>query len=258
MTQPPALPTCSASISPGSGNTNTNFTITWSSNGSSCTWALDGVNQGAVPCSGSAPNSRFTVGNHTVTLRTTGPGGTTQCNSNSVSVTPPPALPTCSASISPGSGNTDTNFTIRWSSNGSSCTWAFDGVNQGGVPCSGTIPTTGGFAVGNHVVTLRTTGPGGTTQCNSNTVSVTQAPALPTCSASISPGSGNTNTNFTITWSSNGSSCTWALDGINQGGVPCSGSAPNSRFTVGNHYVTLRTTGPGGTTQCNSNAILVR
>ncbi|MBK6847160.1 MAG: hypothetical protein IPG96_06320 [Proteobacteria bacterium] len=98
----------------------------------------------------------------------------------------------------------------------------------------------------------------GTTQCNSNAVAVTQAPALPTCSASISPGSGNTNTDFTIAWSSNGSSCTWALDGVNQGAVPCSGSAPSSRFGVGSHYVTLRTTGPGGSTQCNSNTVSVR
>ncbi|MBK6847350.1 MAG: hypothetical protein IPG96_07320 [Proteobacteria bacterium] len=85
----PPPPSCSASIGPSGGNTHTNFAINWSSNGSSCTWALDGAHQGAIPCAGST-SLTFAPGSHIVTLRASGPGGSTSCDANRITVDAPP------------------------------------------------------------------------------------------------------------------------------------------------------------------------
>lgn len=244
-----APPSCEASITPSSGTPSSVFTATWSSDGTSCTWRLDGVDQGAVDCAGMATLT-LPAGSHKVTLVATGQGGTASCDSNTVTVSAAP--PTCTASISPSSGTTTTTFTASWESDGTSCSWQLDGADQGAVDCAGTATAT--LAAGSHKVTLVAMGPGGTVSCDSNTVTVSAA--LPTCAASMSPTTGTTATTFTATWSSNGTACSWKLDGVDQGAVGCSGTYA-STLPAGNHRVTLVATGPGGTVSCDSNTVTV-
>jgi len=88
------LPTCTVSITPTkgyiNGTINTAMSATWSSkNATSCTWAKDGISQGAVSCSGSTAfnASFFGLGlNHKITLTAQGPGGTNTCTSNLVNI----------------------------------------------------------------------------------------------------------------------------------------------------------------------------
>jgi hypothetical protein len=249
-----APPTCAASLSPASGTTATSFSSTWSSDATSCRWKLDGVDQGAVACTGSTGGLKFAAGSHRISLVATGPGGTRTCDSAAVSVMAP--LPTCTISLGPSSGTTETSFSTTWSSNGTSCRWKKDGVDQGAVACAGSasgalFPTTG-----SHRLSLVATSPGGTKTCDSATVSVT-AP-LPTCTISVSPSSGRTTTSFGVSWSSNGTSCRWKKDGVDQGAVACAGSASGALFpTTGSHRLSLVATGPGGTKSCDSNTVSV-
>ncbi len=126
-------PSCYVTISPSSGYLSTQFVPVWSSSAdaTSCSWSLDGGNQGPQSCAGSIPfEGSFTgPGFHTISLTANGPGGSRVCQT-SFHVIPPP---TCS-------GNVTTSSATWYSSNATSCTWTMNGVYQGPQPCSGTSP----------------------------------------------------------------------------------------------------------------------
>ncbi len=245
-------PTCSVQVSPSSGTTATNFAFGWASDGTSCTWSLDGVPQGAVACNGTQNASSFTTGTHTVGMTCTGVGGTVSAPSISFSVSPQVSPPTCGVSVSPSTGGTGTTFGFTWASNGTTCSYTIDGVPQGAVPCSGTQTATN-VGLGSHNVQETCVGPGGTSVSPAATFTVV---APPTCNVNISPGSGDGTTTFSVAWGSDGASCTYTIDGVPQGSVPCSGGQ-TGMFGPGSHSIGLSATGTGGTTNCTSNTITV-
>src|SRR5579871_2053861 len=74
--------------------------------------------------------------------------------------------PTCTLTVMPNVGTTQTMFTFTLTSaNANSCTATFDGMNLGAQACSG-MQTFGNFPVGMHKLTITATGPNGMTMCS--------------------------------------------------------------------------------------------
>jgi hypothetical protein len=81
------------------------------------------------------------VGAHILYFKPTGPGGTGSCSASVyVGALGPP---TCNVTVTPSIGYLTTQYVPTWStsSDATSCSWTFNGVNQGPQACSGTQST---------------------------------------------------------------------------------------------------------------------
>jgi hypothetical protein len=260
-------PTCNVAVNPVSGTASTSFTASWtSSNATSCTWSLNGVDQGSAACDGSAsfPGSQFGDGTYAIAVSATGPGGVGTCSASfSVGTT---STPVCSIAVSPttggyttASGGINTAFTATWSSaNATTCSWSLNGVSQGPVACNGSAPFTGSQlgGKGTYSIVLTIAGPGGNGAC-STSVSLVDAP---TCTLNVTPTSGLTTTTFSANWSSSSdaTSAAFYVDATPIGSGSCASgfctgatTVPGSLVGPGAHTVYLRPTGPGGTGVCS-------
>jgi len=243
--------TCSIDITPSTGCLSTTFNAAWSSNGSSCSYTYDGINYGAVDCSGNLTFSGTDAGtgNHTVTVQVgSGPGGSTSCEDTFVV-----NQTTCSIAVTPNSVCLSDTFTVSWSSNGSSCNAIYDSQNLGAVDCNGSQTYSGNDAgIGNHSIIINVgNGPCGPSTCSAN-FEVKQT----TCSFSVTPSSGNSSTIFLFSWNSNGSNCWMTYEGGDIGAMDCNGTASYSGNDLGGpgstHTITLHVgAGPCGPTECS-------
>ncbi|MBK6847675.1 MAG: hypothetical protein IPG96_09115 [Proteobacteria bacterium] len=86
------LPTCRAAITPGFGDARTPFLVHLESDGERCTWAVDYVDQGSIPCDLGTRPFIFPLGLPWVTLYAHGPGGALQCTSAPIEVVAPAAM----------------------------------------------------------------------------------------------------------------------------------------------------------------------
>ena len=260
------IPVCSFAVTPtsggyGAGGLNTTFTATWMSSGAtSCAWALNGVSQGALPCNGSTTflGSQYGKGSYSVSLNMVGPGGTNACTT-SLSIVDPP---TCSVFVTPTSGFPNDPFTATWSSSADATsadayvdsTLMLSGTCGNGFCTSSTTFTGSAIGLGAHTVYLKPKGPGGTGSCSFSIYIGALGP--PICNVTVTPSSGYLNTQFIPTWSasSDATSCSWSLDGVNQGSQTCAGSIPfQGTYTgPGNHTVSLTPNGPGGSGSCQA------
>src|SRR5690606_24679916 len=203
-------------------------TLTWNAtNVSSCTY--DGL---AWPTSGSQAVSPPATKTFTLTcLPKTG----TKTVSGSVTVTVNNALPTVTASASPGSINQGQSSTLTWSStNATAC--SYEGADW---PLSGSRVVTP-TATKTHTLTCRNA-KGSTSRSVTVTVASTSAASAPTVTATVSPTSVPLNTTAKLTWSSsNATAC-------NQGGI--SGTKNVGPYTsTGTKDIVVTCSGPGGST----------
>ncbi len=256
---PATAPSCSVSISPGAGASTTLFTMNVQSNAQSCRWALDGVDKGAVTCSGALDGIVLPAGTHAVSVNATSGDKTTNCASNTVEVTGDAfGTPSCSVEISPGTGTAETPFVVSWSSDAETCTLFVDGVDHGSVGCNDSL-TKKFTADGDHSAMLQVQGSAGAKSCDSNVVKVGTTPGatLPTCNVASSPTSGTTSTQFELFFESNADSCVYSVDGVDMGSVACTKILSGSTYTEGSHKVTMKATNSAGTSICESNPIVV-
>ncbi len=164
-----ATTTCTFSLSPAEGDLQTDFHWNSSSNANTCTWTWNGTDMGVTACSQSFDflGSVAGIGQHSVILHALdGPGGSAQCSAQ-VSIVKE-LLTSCSLSFAPAAGSADTTFRWQSASNGSSCSWVWNGRNMGATSCSQGFDFLGsGAGLGEHSVTLKVlAGPGGPTECS--------------------------------------------------------------------------------------------
>lgn len=217
---PPSGPACNATATPSPKTGAIEFG--WGSETANlCTWELDGVYKGVVACSGSGRVIPQTAGNHTVRMRTFNDVGSGSCEAT-YSV---PSV--CSVAVSAG---LDGTYSVEWNNTKSkSCTWSLDGVSQGNVACAG-LASLGPQEEGRHTVVL---------QSLEATCEATYTAAR-ACEVFVAPISTAAGAGYSVTWNSVAStSCTWAMDGVDQGPVPCTGSSVLGAQPVGDHTITL-------------------
>ncbi len=169
----PPAPTCTSLIMPSSGSLTTMFTGTLTSSGAStCTYALDGRPAIPIMCNGTTTfrGSDVGAGMHAIRVTASGSGGTGTCTSTFEVL----ALPTCTVTVMPMSGNAMTIFTVMLASTGAtSCAYSFDGRTPVATPCASMTSILGSaLGVGMHTVVITATGAGGMGTC-SGTCTVT-------------------------------------------------------------------------------------
>jgi hypothetical protein len=160
---------CIINVSPETGDCTTQFTATWTSVGLTNTrLILDGIDQGAVPPSGSQVITAPSAGTHTVKLVGTSNGAQTECTDTFV-VSGVGGPPDCRMSVTPSAGPQGALFDICFfASNASRVDVYVDGV----LKCTQPNPVPGvqyncrftGFSVGLgfHTAMIVATGCGGT------------------------------------------------------------------------------------------------
>ena len=203
-------------------------------------WTLDGSPFGGNTSSISVPTGSLSVGNHTVSVTTTGTCGSASQSATltvqeNTSTSDPADQTVCqgaSASFSTTAGGTGP-FTYAWT---------LDGSPFGGNTSSINVPT-GSLSVGNHTVSVTTTGTCGsasqsatlTVQENTSTSDPSDQTVCQGASASFSTTAGGTGP-FTYAWTVDGSPA----------GNTSSISVPTSSLSIGSHTVSVTTTGTCG------------
>ena len=204
-------------------------------------WTLDGSPFNGDSPSINVPTGALTPGAHTVGLTVTGSCGTVNqtatltVNANTTASDPADQTVCQGTTASFSTTATGTDLHYAWTLDGS----PFDGDNS-----SINVPT-GSLSTGAHTIGLTVTGSCGTvTQSASLTVN---APTATTDPADESVCQG-TDAHFSTTASGTGPfSYAWTLDGSPFNGNSPSITVPTGALSVGNHTVTVTTTGSCGT-----------
>ena len=219
-----------------------NFSTTAGGTGPfSYAWTVDGSPFGGDTASINVDTTSLSVGNHTVAVTTTGGCGSA---SQSATLTVQPTTTTSDpADVAVCQGATANFSTTAGGTGPFSYAWTLDGSPFNGDSASINVPT-GSLSVGNHTVSVTTTG-----ACGSATQSATltvQAPTATTdpmdqtvCKGAIA--------NFSTTASGTGPfSYAWTLDGVPFNGNSPNISVPTGSLSSGPHTVAVTTTGTCG------------
>ncbi len=210
-------------------------------------WTLDGSPFGGDTSSISVSTGSLTTGAHTVGLTVTGDCGTVTHSATlnvqaNTTASDPADVTTCqggTANFSTTATGTDIHYV-----------WTLDGTTFNGDTSSISIPT-GSLSVGAHSVVLVVTGECGTVT-QSATLNV-QAPTATSDPADQSVCQG-TNASFSTTASGTGPFYyAWTVDGLPFGGDTSSITVPTGSLSVGNHTVTVTTTGSCGSASQSAN-----
>jgi hypothetical protein len=204
-------------------------------------WTLDGSPFNGDSPSITVPTGSLTPGSHSVGLTVTGACGTVSqtatltVNANTTATDP------ADQTVCQGS---DASFSTTATGTDLHYAWTLDGSPFNGDSPSITVPT-GSLTPGSHSVGLTVTGACGTvTQSASLTVN---APTATTDPADQTVCQG-TDAHFSTTASGTGPfSYAWTLDGSPFNGDSSSITVPTGSLSVGNHTVTVTTTGSCGT-----------
>jgi Immunoglobulin I-set domain len=217
------------------------FSTTASGTAISYAWTVDAVSFGGNTSSISVPTGLLSIGNHTIGLSVSGTCGTvTQSAALTVqentSTTDPADQTVCQGATA--------NFSTTASGTGPfTYAWTVDAVPFGGNTSSISVPT-GVLTLGNHTVSVTTTGAcGSASQSATLTVqentSTTDPPDQTVCQG--------TTATFSTTASGTGPfSYAWTLDGSPTGGNSSSVSIATGSLSPGNHTVSVTTTGTCG------------
>jgi hypothetical protein len=203
-------------------------------------WTLDGSPFNGDSPSINVPTGALSVGNHTIGLTVTGSCGTVnhtatltvQANTTATDPTDQTVCQGDTASFS----TTATGDNIHYA-------WTLDGSPFNGDSPSINVPT-GSLSAGSHTVGLTVTGSCGTV---THTATLTvNAPTATTDPADQTVCQG-TDAHFSTTASGTGPfSYAWTLDGSPFNGNSPSITVPTGSLSIGNHTVTVTTTGSCG------------
>jgi hypothetical protein len=204
-------------------------------------WTLDGSPYDGDSASISVDTTSLSAGNHTVSVTTTG-----ACGSDSQSATL--TVQATTSTTDPADQTVCQGATATFSTTASgtgpfSYAWTVDGSPFGGNTSSIGVDTTS-LSVGSHTVSVTTTGAcGNASQDATLTVQATTSTTDPTdqtvCQGAMA--------NFSTTASGTGPfHYAWTVDGSPQGGDTSSISVDTTSLSVGNHTVSVTTTGACG------------
>jgi hypothetical protein len=204
-------------------------------------WTLDGSPFNGDSPSINVPTGSLSVSNHSISVTVSGTCGSVVKNATltvqaNTSTTKPNDQTVCQG--------TNANFSTTASGTGPfHYAWTLDGSPFNGDNPSISVPT-GSLSVGNHTVSVTTTGScGSASQSATLTVQANTATSAP-ANQTVCPG---TNANFTTTASGTGPfHYAWTLDGSPFNGDSSSISVPTGSLSVGNHTVSVTTTGSCG------------
>lgn len=221
--------------------TNANFSTTAAGADLHYAWTVDGSPFGGDNSNISVPTGSLTPGAHTIGLTVTGSCGTVN-QSATLTVQPTttatdPADQTVCQGTSASFSTTATGVNLHYA-------WTVDGSAFGGDTSSINVPT-GSLSVGSHTVGLTVTGSCGTvTQSATLTVQANTATSDP-ADQTVCQG---TDAHFSTTASGTGPfHYAWTLDGSPFNGDSSSITVPTGSLSVGNHTVTVTTSGACGT-----------
>ena len=204
-------------------------------------WTLDGSPFNGDSPSINVPTGALSVGNHTIGLTVTGTCGTVTHSATltvqaNTTATDPADQTVCQGDTATFS-TTATGDNIHYA-------WTLDGSPFNGDSPSINVPT-GSLSAGSHTVGLTVTGSCGiVTQSATLTVNAATATTDP-ADQTVCQG---TDAHFSTTASGTGPfSYAWTLDGSPFNGNSPSITVPTGSLSVGNHTVTVTTTGSCGT-----------
>ena len=219
-----------------------NFSTTAGGTGPfSYAWTVDGSPFGGDTSSINVDTTSLSVGNHTVSVTTTGGcGSATQSATLTVQPTTTTSDP---ADVAVCQGATANFSTTAGGTGPFSYAWTVDGSPFGGDTSSINVPT-GSLSVGNHTVSVTTTGAcGSATQSATLTVqaptATTDPPDQTVCKGAIAT--------FSTTASGTGPfSYAWTVDGVPFGGDSPTINVPTASMSSGPHTIVVTTTGSCG------------
>lgn len=169
-------------------------------------------------------------------------------------------ITTCTIMVAPSSAPESGTLTFTGASNGAMCTATVDALASLVVPCTATMDFVAStFGVGDHVIELAVgAGPAGPTSCSATFAVTADPPATTSCSILVVPESGTASTVYTASWTSDGTTCSFAVDGLGLGTVPCTGSYMSDATPIGpgTHTASLNANGPGGPTTCSDTFVV--
>lgn len=204
-------------------------------------WTLDGSPFNGDSPSINVPTGSLSVGSHTVGLTVTGACGTATQSANltvqaNTTATDPADQTVCQGATASFS-TTATGTNVHYA-------WTLDGSPFNGDSPSINVPT-GSLSAGNHTIGLTVTGSCGTV--NQSATLTVNAPTATTDPADQSVCQG-TDAHFSTTASGTGPfHYAWTLDGSPFNGDNSSITVPTGSLSVGNHTVTVTTSGTCGT-----------
>ncbi|HJT68493.1 MAG TPA: immunoglobulin domain-containing protein [Pyrinomonadaceae bacterium] len=221
--------------------TNANFSTTAAGADLHYAWTLDGSPFDGDNSNISVPTGSLAPGAHTIGLTVTGSCGTVN-QSATLTVQPSttatdPADQTVCQGTSASFSTTATGANLHYA-------WTVDGSAFGGDTSSINVPT-GSLSVGSHTVGLTVTGSCGTvTQSATLTVQANTATSKP-ADQTVCQG---TDAHFSTTASGTGPfHYAWTVDGSPFNGDSSSITVPTGSLSVGNHSITVTTSGACGT-----------
>jgi hypothetical protein len=238
-THPAPLPTVSLSAAEMTIAAGGSTSLTWTStNAGSC--AASGAWGGTLAPNGSQATGALSA-DTTYSLACSGPGGTSQAASVTITVNP---LPTAQLAAAPPAVPAGGASTLSWTSaNAQSC--AASGAWSGTLPTSGTQST--GALTAATSYSLVCTGPGGSSAPAVAAVGIIAAPTVTLAAAPTVVAKGGT---AVLTWTSaNASSC--IASGGWSGSVALNGSQSTGAVMTGTAF-SLACSGPGGTSQASA------
>jgi hypothetical protein len=204
-------------------------------------WTVDGSPSGGNTSSISVDTTSLSVGNHTVSVTTTGACGSA---SQSATLTVQATTSTTDPADQTVCQGASANFSTTATGTGPfSYAWTVDGSPSGGNTSSISVNTTS-LSVGNHTVTVTTTGTcGSASQTATLTVqsstTTTDPPDQTVCEGATA--------NFSTTAGGTGPfHYAWTLDGSPYNGDSPNISIPTGTLSEGAHTVTVTTTGSCG------------
>jgi len=204
-------------------------------------WTVDGSPSGGNSATLNVNTTGFSAGNHTVSVTTTGACGSASQSATltvqATTTTTDPADQTVCA------GATASFSTTAGGTGPFSYAWTVDGSPSGGNSPSLNVDTTG-FSAGNHTVSVTTTGTCGSAS-QSATLTV-QAGTTTTDPADQTVCQGATASFSTTAGGTGPFSYSWTVDGNPAGTNSPSLNVDTTSLSVGNHTVSVTTTGTCG------------
>src|ERR1051326_5762675 len=221
--------------------TSASFSTTATGDNVHYAWTLDGSPFGGDTSSITVATGALSTSVHTVGLTVTGDCGTV---TQSATLTVQPNTTATDPADQTVCQGSDAHFATTATGDNIHYAWTLDGSPFNGDSSSITVPT-GSLSVGSHTVGLTVTGSCGTvTQSATLTVQANTATSDP-ADQSVCQG---TDAHFSTTASGTGPfHYAWTLDGSPFNGDSSSITVPTGSLSVGNHSVTVTTSGTCGT-----------
>ncbi|MDX1994989.1 MAG: PKD domain-containing protein [bacterium] len=198
-----------------------------------------------------SPTHTYTVpGFYTVTLVTTGPGGTSEPSTTTINVLA--GVPTAAFTTDVTEGTAPLTVQFTDTSTGEITGWLWDFGD--GTTSTEQNPSHTYNAAGTYTATLTVSGPGGTSEPSTTTITVLAGVPISSFTTDVTEGTAPLTVQFTDT--STGEVTGWLWD-FGDGTTSTEQNPSHIYEAAGTYTATLTVSGPGGTSEPNTTSITV-